>query len=279
MKIVGICRFSLVGRGDWRETRKRSLAEVRAMASDRASMLFAPERMEARLATFEHLTLASLQAQTDPDFTFLVLASDLMPQDYKDRLQALCAQLPQVVLRYFPVTPVPAAQKSAFNELGIVFADTLQFRLDDDDCICADYIEVMRRHTRGLMNAPDPFVASLTGVMLSSLTGPLAGVYDWPVPYYSAGAAMRHPTDGIYQRGHFGMSRWFLSLTIPRGMALVTHNSTNDTTLPAPGQIERGEMSRMTPEQVEKAQERYFPFLTETGKRIAGLTEAAAPVA
>ena len=61
------------------------------MATDRAGMLFAPDRMEARFATFEHLTLASLKAQTDGDFTFVVLASSLMPETWQDRLEALCA--------------------------------------------------------------------------------------------------------------------------------------------------------------------------------------------
>ena len=106
MRIVGLCRFSLVGRGDWRATRKKSPAEIGTMATDRAGMLFAPDRMEARFATFEHLTLASLKAQTDGDFTFVVLASSLMPEAWQDRLEALCASVPQVTLRYFPVTSV-----------------------------------------------------------------------------------------------------------------------------------------------------------------------------
>lgn len=275
MKIVGICRFSLVGRGDWRATRRKSEADILSMASDRAAMLFAPERLEARLATFEHLTLASLKGQTDQDFTFIVLASSLMPEAYQDRLEAICAQVPQVVLRYFPVTSVIDAQVMVFKELGIKFADTLQFRLDDDDCVCADYIEVMRKHTSPLMAVSDIFVASLRGVMLSSLTGPRAGVYDWPVAFFSAGAAMRSPKDSVYKFGHYSMAHWFLSITIPRGMSLAVQNSTNDTTLPNPRQLRRGDMKLMSSSEIVNAQKKFFPFLTETGKTIAGLKETS----
>lgn len=274
--IVGICRFSLLGRGDWKETRKKPTAEIAAMADARAAMLFAPERMEARLATFEHLTLASLKAQTDPDFTFVVLASSLMPQQYQDRLTSLCAQVPQVVLRYFPLMSVIDAQSATFKELGFSYADTLQFRLDDDDCVCADYVEILRRNTSGLMATPQAFVASLRGVMLCAVNGRNAGVYNWPIAYYSAGAAMRNKRGSIYGYGHYKMAQLFPSLTIPRRMALVTHNSTNDTRLPTDRQLRRREMTRMTSEEIAAAQGRFFPFLTEAGKNVCGLSAAMA---
>ncbi|WCR18530.1 glycosyltransferase [Paracoccus alcaliphilus] len=58
MKIVGICRFSLLGRGDWKVYQGKPDSEVEAIAAEQARKLFAPERMEQRLAAFEHLTLA-----------------------------------------------------------------------------------------------------------------------------------------------------------------------------------------------------------------------------
>lgn len=276
MRIVGLCRFSLVGRGDWRATRNRSSGEVRAMAAERAALLFAPPRMESRLATFEHLTLASLKGQTDPDFTFVVLASSLMPEAYQDRLEALCAQVPQMVLRYFPVTSAEDAQILTFRELGIPFPDTLQFRLDDDDCLCADYIEVMRRHTAPLMAEPGIFAASLTGVMFSVLKGRTSKVYDWPVAFFSAGAAMRHPKRSIFRFGHYAMERRFHHVILPRGMALATNDGTNDTSAPSELRQQRRGMTRMTPAEIRAAQKRYFPFLSDTGKRVAGLAAAMA---
>ncbi|WP_303370002.1 glycosyltransferase [Paracoccus sp. (in: a-proteobacteria)] len=274
MRIVGLCRFSLVGRGDWRATRQMTAEEFGAIASERAAMLFAPRRLEARLATFEHLTLASLKAQTDPDFTFVVLASSLMPEFYQDRLEAACAEVPQVVLRYFPVTSAEAAQDATFRELGIRYGDTLQFRLDDDDCLCADYVEVMRQNAAPLMGGPEVFAASLTGVMFSVLNGPGPVVYDWPVAFYSAGAAMRHPRRSIFRFGHYALPQRFPHVTLPRGMALVTHDGSNDTGLPNEARKKRRGMTVMSPAGIRAARDRHFPFLTGAGMRVAGLTQA-----
>lgn len=279
MRIVGLCRFSLLGRGDWKDTRRLTSDEFQAVARDRAKILFDPQRMEARLASFEHLTLASLKAQTDPDFTFVVLASSLMPEVYQDRLEALCAQVPQVVLRYFPVIPTPRAQELVFEELGIRFRGTLQFRLDDDDCVCADYIEAMRTHVLPRLHKDDIFAASLTGVMFSVLHSQTPRVYDWPVAFFSAGAALHHPKRSIFRYGHYALPQRFPHMTLPRGMSLVTHDGTNDTDLPSDVRKRRRGMTEMTGEEIRAIRERYFPFLTETGKRIAGLTEAAVPVA
>lgn len=272
MRIVGLCRFSLVGTGDWRATRNLTPEELRGGAAERAALLFERQRLEARFATFEHLTLASLKAQTDPDFTFVVMASSLMPEADQDRLEALCAQVPQVVLRYFPAMKVETAHDVAFEELRIRHRDTLQFRLDDDDCVCADYIEVMREHTAPLMATRDTFAASLTGVMYSVVNRPKPVVYDWPVAFFSAGAAMRHHKRSIFRFGHYALPKRFPHVAVPRGMALVTHDGTNDTGPPSQVRKQRRGMTEMMPAQISAAQQRFFPFLTETGKRIAGLT-------
>lgn len=271
MRIVGLCRFSLLGRGDWRATRGMSAADFQSVATRRAAALYHPRRIEARLATFEHLTLASLKAQTDPDFTFVVLASSHMPEGLQDRLEALCARVPQVTLRYFPVMNAETAHDITFEELQIRHRDTLQFRLDDDDCVCADYIETMRRHAAPLMATEDIFAASLTGVMFSVVNRPRPLVYDWPVAFYSAGAAMRHPRRSIFRFGHYALPRRFPHVIVPRGMALVTHDGTNDTGPPDEVRRQRRGMTEMSPAAIRAARERYFPFLTATGRKIAGL--------
>ncbi|WP_169308936.1 glycosyltransferase [Paracoccus gahaiensis] len=88
-------------------------------------LLFAPSRIESRLATFEHLTLALLQAQTDQNFIFLVVASEDMPDIYRHRLSEICASVPQVVLRFFPLTHVEDAQKTIFIDLSLDLKDVL----------------------------------------------------------------------------------------------------------------------------------------------------------
>ena len=119
MRIVGVCRFSLVGRGDWAAFRGADAEQEKAAIQEQAEKLFTPERMEARLKSFEQLTLASLKAQTDQDFLFVVLASELMPKRYRRRLEELCASIPQVTLRFFAPMATDHAQKKSICRVGI----------------------------------------------------------------------------------------------------------------------------------------------------------------
>lgn len=275
MNIVGICRFSLLGRGDWKAYKDQPAEEIARIAEEQAVQLFAPERMEARLRSFERLTLASMRAQTDQDFIFVVLASALMPQPYRTRLEAICASLPQVVLRFFPITSVSEAQIAVFEELGLTLGQTLQFRLDDDDCLCVDFIEQMRRNTAGMMKSDLAFAASMSGVMYCKLQGPTAGIYDWPVAFFSAGAALRHPRRCVFDFGHMRLVQRFTSVTIPGRLALVTNNGTNDTEF-TPGMIKQRKMVLMQPDAVSTAVARHFPFLDRQARALAGLPDAAA---
>ncbi|WP_170297740.1 glycosyltransferase [Paracoccus litorisediminis] len=270
MNIVGICRFSLLGKGDWKAFQGKSEEEAQILLTERAAHLFSRDRMEARLKTFELLTLASLRAQTDQNFRFLVLSSDLMPTEFKDRLKALCENIPQVTLRFFPVISVHEAQRIVFRELNIKYSQTLQFRLDDDDCVCIDFIEAMREFTATRMNAEGVFVASIRGVMYSSVGGKQDGVYHWPVEFMSAGAAIRHPSKSIYEFGHFGMATRFPTVVIENRLSLVTHNGTNDTQFTAATIKHRG-MVMMSSEEINRSIEKNFPFLTDESREIAGL--------
>ena len=47
MRIVGICRYSLLGRGDWHAYCGKTDAEVEAVAKEQAKLLFAKDRMNA----------------------------------------------------------------------------------------------------------------------------------------------------------------------------------------------------------------------------------------
>lgn len=270
MNIIGICRFSLVGRGDWKAFKGATDEEVGAISRENMKSLFAAERMEARLKTFELLTLASLRAQTDQDFKFLVLSSDLMPEEYKVRLQTLCDTVPQAILRFFPITTVREAQRAVCDDYGIDYATTLQFRLDDDDCVCDDYIAKMRAETAAKMQGDSIFVVSVRGVMYSSMMGTQDGVYDWPVDFFSVGTGIRHPSKSIYQFGHFGMATRFANVVIKDRLSLVTHNGTNDTQLTADLLKRRG-MVPLSNAEVDENVAKFFPFLTQEARDLAGL--------
>ena len=275
MNIVGICRFSLLGRGDWKAYRDKSDDEVEAIAAEQAKILFAPERMEKRLATFEHLTLASLRAQTDQDFKFIVAASESMPMKYRRRLLEMCAAVPQVYVRFFELCDIGEAQDKVFAELGISLHDTLQFRLDDDDALSVNFVRKKREAAALLMPSAMPFTISFREFMFCAKGGEHAGVYNMAEPFLGVGVALRHPTKSVYAFGHFALPRRFTGITIPGGSAIVTHSGLNDTPFDL-ARIRRQKMTRMDETAIRKNCDLHFPFLSSTAKAIVGLEEETA---
>src|SRR5690554_4566861 len=84
MRVIGICRFSYPALGGFKR--------MHATVAEREAYLYAPQRMALRFAHFESLVLPSLRAQTDPDFTFLIVIGHNMPEPWLSKLHALCAR-------------------------------------------------------------------------------------------------------------------------------------------------------------------------------------------
>lgn len=269
MRIVGICRYSLLGRGDWHAYRGKTKAEDEAVAIDQASLLFANDRMDARLNSFENLTLASLRAQTDQDYTFIVLASEMMPEIYRAKLLGLCKDMPNVIVRFFPLSNAIEAQAKVFTELGIRYRDAIQFRLDDDDCLCRTFIQMLRYHAKKF-NEPYPFAISLGSFLYAVSVGSGKGVYDWRRPFLGAGAAVWHPHKSIYAFGHFALGVKFPYSIMEGHQALVTNTGLNDTEATAEKIMKAG-MIRLNLEQVMEDIDRDFPFLSKKALEIAGM--------
>lgn len=264
VKILGVCRFSMLGRGDWKAYRNQPDDALEAIYRDQAAVLFAPERLEARLATFEHLTLRSLAGQTDPDFRLLVVASDRMPPAYQARLRAICARVDQVVLRFMPPVHVSDAITQAAADMDLALPDTVQFRLDDDDCVARDYIRRLRRHAAGMWRNAH-FAVSFPSIFYCVTDGPTEGIYDWYSPFFSAGAAIRHSTRTIFDYGHYAIPTRLVAVTDPHFPNIVTHRGDNDTPRHAPEILRKRGMRPATRSEVERALERHFDYLTPEG--------------
>jgi len=247
------------------------LIEIESMLEDRIDRLYSERRMEERFLTFEHMTLASLAAQTEQDFFFIILASDHMPLAYKYRLENLCARYPQVILRFFPVISVDAAQNQVFSEMGISYSEVLQFRLDDDDCVCVDYIETLKKFTLPFMAGSEKFSVTFNSAIFSSFTGSAAGIYEWPIKFVGAGVGLRHTKSSIFRFGHYSLSEKFLSIHIPRGFSLITNRGNNDTSEISESRAKKRKMKRLSDVEVNAIREQYFPFLTNQGRIISGL--------
>ena len=263
--IVGICRFAFLGRGDWGAyagTARGSTEEAEAMRRS-AALIHDEARLRFRLRSFERLTLASLRAQSDPDFTFVVLSSAAMPAIWQERLRALCATLPQARLVFSQAPDVGAALAPVLAELG-ASGPVVQFRLDDDDCLCADYVARLARAERAMRDY-GAFAFSLPRALLVTHY-PGAGLrrYEFSRPFHAAGAAARleRPDRSIFAVGHYALMRRF--------PALLDHGPVGSLQLKFDGhdsrRLEPGPGSGLTPmpePQFRQILARDFPFLDQ----------------
>lgn len=269
VRILGVCRFSMLGRGDWKAYRNQPDDALEAIYANQARELFTPDRLEARLATFEHLTLRSLANQSDADFRFLVVSSDRLPDRYRDRLQQICKGVDQVVLRFLSPTHISDAIHGIAPDIGLDLPETVQFRLDDDDCVSRDYIRRLRRHAASLWRNAH-FAVSFPAHFYCISDGPTEGIYNWFSPFFSAGAAIRHSSRTVFDYGHYAIPTRLVAVTDPHFPNIVTHRGDNDTPRHAPEILRKRGMSRASRADVERAVERHFDYLTDAGMELCG---------
>ena len=134
-------------------------------------MLYAPARLDRRMAWFEHLWLPGIAAQTDPDFTVVVLVGDDLPEPWFGRLSALVRAVPQIRLVARPPGPHRAVCAEVLRaEIGTGMP-TAQFRLDDDDAVAIDFVARVREDANLLsaLRAEGPMVIDhAQGVVLGA---------------------------------------------------------------------------------------------------------------
>lgn len=136
MQVIGLCRFSYPALGGFQ------VAHDTAQA--REAYLYDPARMEERLRHFEAITLPGLKAQTDPDYTLLILIGESLPETYRTRLEALVADVPQARIIARPPENHRAVCKSVINAARDMSLPCIQFRHDDDDAVAVTFVEQLR---------------------------------------------------------------------------------------------------------------------------------------
>ncbi|MDU9005020.1 putative rhamnosyl transferase [Sedimentitalea todarodis] len=141
MQVIGLCRFSYPAIGGF-QIEHETLDE-------RIAYLYATERLEERFRFFETITLPGIRAQSDPDFTFLIVIGDSLPDRHCQRLQKLIADIPQAVILAYPPGEHRRMMQKAINAHRLPSHEPcLQFRLDDDDAVAFTYIERLRDAAR-----------------------------------------------------------------------------------------------------------------------------------
>lgn len=139
VQMLGLCRFSYLG--------GRGFQVEHGSEDERRAFLYDPERLERRWFWFQHVTLPGLLAQTDPDFTLVVMTGPDLPDPWLTRLRDLALRIPQ-----FRLALVPPMDKHLDACLAAIAphveaeADVVgHFRQDDDDAVAIDYVRDARR--------------------------------------------------------------------------------------------------------------------------------------
>jgi hypothetical protein len=138
VQMLGLCRFSYVG--------LRGFQVIHDDVPARRAYLYDPERLERRWQWFSKVAIPGWLSQTDPDFTLVIMTGPDLPDPYLSRLQALCDEVPQLVLSLVPpMEKHREACRAAILSYVDPTADVIgHFRHDDDDAVALDYIERSR---------------------------------------------------------------------------------------------------------------------------------------
>ena len=213
MQVIGICRFSYPGDGGFQVEH--------ATLEDRITHLYAPARLEERFATFETMMLPPLRAQTDPDFTLVIVIGDSLPDAYRNRLEAVVADMPQAVILSRPPGPHRKVMQAAINS---VRKDTgnpcLQFRMDDDDAVAVDFVARLRETAEDL----GAFAARERHIAIDFNQGYIArpsakdlAIAPTQSPYFTAALALmiRHDLDlSVMNFSHIKLAQKMPTVTL-----------------------------------------------------------------
>ena len=229
MQVIGLCRFSYPALGGFQVEHKSPEA--------RAAYLYDPARIDERFRMFEAFTLPALRAQTDEDFTFVVVIGEDFPTPMRNRLESLLADLPQAQVQAWPSGPHREVMREAINAVREERkSPCLQFRMDDDDAVSVHFVERLRT----LAGECRPLLRHNTHVAFDFNTGWVAspganGIRAVQVVEHLWTPALAMSTKGKHRNtimnfGHTKLGRFMPVITMPTPhMFLRGHNDHNDS--------------------------------------------------
>lgn len=138
VQMLGLCRWSYLGLRGYQ-------VDHDDLASRRA-YLYDPDRLARRWLWFTTVALPGWLAQTDPDFTLVVMTGPDLPQPWLGQLRELCDRVSQLRLSLVPPMNyhLQACQAAVVPHIDHS-ADVIgHFRHDDDDAVAVDYIAATR---------------------------------------------------------------------------------------------------------------------------------------
>ncbi|MFV1599204.1 MULTISPECIES: putative rhamnosyl transferase [unclassified Phaeobacter] len=254
MQVIGLCRFSYPAIGGF-QVEHDTLDE-------RIAYLYAEARLKERFDLLERVALPCLRAQTDQDFTLVIVIGESLPAPHRARLRDLTADMPQVQIRARPPGNHRQVMKEVLNTArNDLSAPCLQFRHDDDDAVSVDFVERLRQ-TAGQCQG---LIAQNQTVAIDFCKGFTArfasdGIYaaEGYRPYFVAAMGMYvagNCKQSIMNFAHHKIARFMPSITIPDAPMFVrTLNAYNDSRQKG---AREPELSRLTPAQEGEFEARF----------------------
>jgi Putative rhamnosyl transferase len=235
-QIIGLVRFSYPATDGFSRL-------ASAPATHRAE-LYSDDRMALRFRLFTRLTLPSLIAQTDRDFTLGVLIGSDLPDVHAVRLQTALASCPLAQMIVLPPHRHFAATQAAFALLADGAAThSTGFRLDDDDAIDRSFIARLRQRAAillALQGADTPVVFGCNRGLQVTLdpAGNRVELVTEKLPI-GIGLAMVAPkgsSESIFRRNHRLVPQFYSTFTDAVTPAFIrTVHTGNDSTPHASG--------------------------------------------
>lgn len=270
--VIGICRFSFCGNGDWGAYANiNSDTDLDLLHFEQAEKLYDDARMALRFHLFENLLLPSLKAQKDPNFILIVLTSDILPAKHQHRLKALCDSDARLRLVVSDETTVHAALLPELRALNSGLSRPLvQFRIDDDDCLSHDYVRELRLYMQRLGDVMPIGYSRSNGLVVTSYAEDgETHLYRATLPFNAMGTAIRVPGDKtVFCYGHGALLKRFPAMVDNAGMGFLSVKIDGHDSRPL-CKTEPGFQRTHRPVSVEQAEtilSKWFGFLGDSNR-------------
>jgi len=220
---------------------------------------FDEEYMEYRYRIFKDITLKSLDGQTDKNFNLVILHSEDLPQNYKDRFTVLEYKYPFLHNMYLKngasLTDLMRQAEQTYLDFSRKILCT--FRLDNDDALPRNFVATLRQYRKPQFAGYALSLPQITLVQRCSQTSYLT--YEWCCFSNSIGLACISSADNfcnIMEQGHHGRvvcSRPLLALPIPGGLQTINGENIANR-FPKPAAVEK-----LSEKELKKRLEGRFP--------------------
>ena len=144
-----------------------------------------------------------------------------MPEEYQETLRGLCWKRDYLKLIFSAATDVNAGFRPTIDAIEDGMPTRLvQFRIDDDDCLCPTYIQQLRKAADRFSDL-DAFSYSIPkGLVATAYTDRPPKYNELYQPFHSGGCAVRPHRRGftVFSYGHFSLMTRFPALIDNSGL-------------------------------------------------------------